>query len=101
MVSFLLKSILTIINSLSFSIFILFLHSVIFKSDIKSFLFISLFIFCVSVISIVILFPYITIDLLTLLSSFFSKISSPDSNSSILFLIIVNDSGPPPKIFDI
>ena len=74
-VSFLLKSIFNIINSLlavAISLNLL-SHSPKIISEIILFSFISLFILKESVISIVILFPYIGIDLFILFISFFSK----------------------------
>jgi len=100
-VSFLLKSIFNIINSLSpVSISLnLLSHSPKIISDIILFSFISLFILKESVISIVILFPYIGIDLFILFISFFSKILSPRVFISVE--IFPSAYCPPPRIFEI
>ena len=99
--SFLLKSIFNIINSLlavAISLNLL-SHSPKIISDIILFSFISLFILKESVISIVILFPYIGIDLFILFISFFSKISSPRIPISLEIFPLAYC--PPPKIFEI
>ena len=95
-VSFLLKSIFKIINSFSLSGggFNTSRHWSKKVFDTKLFLFFSSNILIVSVISIVTFVPYITIDLLTLCRSFFSKISSPTPSISSEISLITSSFAP-------